>query len=176
MIEDFRDTKRKLDMNIFKELNSWQDIFSDEEIAQDENEKVVRLVILNILSLWREKDNKRKKDVGLPISGDLETIRRENKEIFKYRLEIENNDTTKLEENKGKIQKISKLLHKIKIVNFPTKWDDPKKDNGIINLFGSYIEGCRSDSKVFEFIMSVWDKDYTVSVHRKKVMFTKWIL
>jgi hypothetical protein len=178
IIEDFRDTKRNLDINIFKNLASWLTIFQGAARNKFENEILskigecltfakgidsinfyaaggyARRAILHILPLRSEIGNDRKRDLGLPTSKDMETIRKKIKEIFKYGLQIGNNDEVKLYENKEKIQEILKLLYELKLVNFP------KNIDGIINVFESY-------SKVFEFVVSVWDKDYKTPLHRK---------
>jgi hypothetical protein len=176
IIEDFRDTKRNLDINIFKNLASWQAIFQGAARNKFENEILskigecltfakgidsinfyaaggyVRQAILHVLPLRLDDNQKRK--VGLPTSGDMETIRKKIQEIFEYGLQIGNNDEVKLYENKEKIQEILKLLHELKLVNFPKNIDE------IIDVFMSY-------SKVFEFVVSVWDKDYKTPLHRK---------
>jgi hypothetical protein len=176
IIEDFRDTKRDLDINIFREFSSWKAIFKDKDpnieiailhylgasltFANDIDSinfyaasEFVRRALVYTLPLRPEISNQQKQAANLPSSKDPETIRQEMFKIFNYGLQEGNNDPTKLRENKETIRKILQLLHEAKVANFP------EDSNGDIDVLYSY-------SKAIRIIVLVRDKDYKIPLNR----------
>lgn len=177
VIEDFRDTKRNLDVSIFKEFSSWKEIFKDNKDPNIENSilynfgnsltfargidsinfyaanKYVRQALVCTLPLRSEVSDQQKEEADLPTSKDPAVIRQEIREIFDYGLQEGNNDQVKLQENKETIRRILTLLHEAKLANFP------ENQNEEIDVFSSY-------SKAMVIVVSVWDKDYGVPLRR----------
>jgi hypothetical protein len=176
VIEDFRDTKRDLDASIFKEFSSWKKIFQGKNLNVEGNilqdltnsltfangidsinfyaaNEYVRLALVYSLPLRPEISSQQKKEAKLPDSKDPKKIRQEMQKIFNYGLQEKKNNQAKLEENKKTIQKILKLLHEAKLVNFT------EDKNGEIDVFHSY-------SKFVRIAIKVWDRDYELPLHR----------
>jgi hypothetical protein len=175
IIEDFRDTKCDLDINIFKEFSSWKGIFANRNHLEDSilrgldevltfengidsinfyaaNEHVQR-ALLCTLPLRSEITNQQKRAANLPTSDNPAVIRQEMIKIFDYGLQEGINDPLALQNNKEIIRKRLELLHDAKLVNFPVT------QSGSVDVFTSY-------SKVMEIVVSVEDKDYEVPLHR----------
>jgi hypothetical protein len=176
VIEDFRETKRDLDVSIFKEFSSWKEIFRGKKSEVENNilkkmgssltfvngidsinfytaNKDVRLALVCALPLRPEISSQQKKDAKLPESKNPTIIRQKMQEIFDYGLKEGNNDQAKLEENRKTIRKILELLHEAKLVNFP------EGSNGEIDVFCAY-------SKFMKITVTVRDRDYQLPLHR----------
>ncbi|MDR1528541.1 MAG: hypothetical protein LBS22_03090 [Puniceicoccales bacterium] len=176
IIEDFRDTKHHLDINIFKEFSSWKQVFQNKNLDVEEGILVqlgksltfangidsinfyaasehVRQALVYTLPLRSEISNQQKQEANLPTSKDPVVIRQEIRKIFDYGLQEGNNDQTELQENKKTIQKILKLLHEAKLVNFL------ENSNGEIDIYTSY-------TKALKINVLVWDEDYQLPLHR----------
>jgi hypothetical protein len=174
VIEDFRDTKRNLDINIFKEFSSWRAIstnggsFDQGKVLKALDEALtfakgiesinfyaatedVRLALLHTLPLRTETEitERQKNAAGLPMSD----VRRKMREIFGYGLVRGNNNDANLQENNEKMLKILELLHTAKLVNFP------ELNGGGLDVYSSY-------SKVMEIVVSVRDEDHKIPLHR----------
>ncbi|MDR1233129.1 MAG: hypothetical protein LBJ75_02630 [Puniceicoccales bacterium] len=175
VIEDFRDTKRNLDINIFKEFSSWREIstnggsFDQGKVLEALDEALafvkgiesinfyaatedVRLALLHTLPL--RIDIPKREEVGLPTrANNPEDFRGAMRGIFGYGLTMGNNNDGNLQENNEKMLKILKWLHEAEVVNFP------ESNNGRLNVYSSY-------SKVMEIVVSVEDKEYKLPLHR----------
>ncbi|MDR2602998.1 MAG: hypothetical protein LBC11_00340 [Puniceicoccales bacterium] len=176
IIEDFRDTKYELNVNIFQEFSSWKAIFQGKNLCAEggilhylgENltfarvidsinfyaaETFTRQALVYTLPLRPEISNQEKKAASLPISQDPTQNRQEIQKIFNYGLQVGNNYEVKLKNNKETIRKILQLLHEAKLVNFSENQD------GKINVLHSY-------SKAVQIVASVWDKDNRFPLNR----------
>jgi hypothetical protein len=165
-----------LDINIFKEFSSWKKIFQknnreheDSILSNLKNSLtfandihsinfyatpcIVQLALVHMLPLRPEINDGQKKEAGLPASNDIKKIRQEIKKIFDYGLQEGHNNPSELTKNKETIQKILRLLHEVKVANFPKNQDND------IDVFQSY-------SKAIGIAVHVWDKNYKLQLHR----------